>query len=448
MKNKRHKLLLLVGAMSTVLVFSACGNTGSEPVTASVPAETAAPAESIEDVISETEPDFTETKSTDDGFGREGVPETDSAAMVTEAPDTENPADTIQTVSQENSGNEENTKIGGTSGYTYAEMSETMYARNTVNVRSLPSTNGMKLGSLKRNNEVAVTGRCNETGWYRIVYGDGEAFVSDKYLSNEKVTGTAGVAQNADSASTDFLTPEGYLNPNNPIVAAAYAKYGENIAISEDGTVLDASTWQILGQIDGVPGASENNNSSFLTDGYDRAAAEEVWKCMNEERVAEGRNPLAWDEDIYNFACQRAQQLVTDFSHNGCGSYGENIHYRTGIPYSGESIHMSWYYSPAHHANYLDSRYGSGACAVYVYNGSVYAVENFALASVSNELTTEEPENTESELIGEVDNGTYWTASNGVTLFIRSDGLASVTMSNDHTPEECKAALDEYNASH
>ena len=109
---------------------------------------------------------------------------------------------------------------------------------------------------------------------------------------------------------------------------------------------------------------------------------------------------------------------------------------------------MSWYLSPGHHANYLDSRYGSGACAVYVYNGSVYAVENFALASVPNEQITGEPENTESELIGEIDNGTYWKASNGVTLFIRSDGLTSVTMSNEHTPEECKAVLDEYSASH
>ena len=439
MKNKAHKVLLLVATMSMALTFSACGNTGSETITATEQSETVASTESIEGAVPEREQDATEQENTDTEK---------RMAIVPDAPDTGNPEGMILTGSPENSGIGEKAKTGETSVYTYTEMSETMYAKNSVNVRSLPSTSGGKLGSLGKNNEVTVTGRCNETGWYRIVYGDGEAFVSDKYLSNEKIVETTGVTQNTNSASTDFLTPEGYLNPNNPIVAAAYAKYGENIAISEDGTVLDASTWQILGQIDGVPSASENNNNSFLTDGYDRAAAEEVWKCMNEERVAEGRNPLAWDEDIYNFACQRAVQLVTDFSHSGCGSYGENIHYRTGIPYNGESIHMSWYYSPRHHANYLDSRYGSGACAVYVYNGSVYAVENFALASASNSQTTEEPENTESELIGEIDNGTYWTASNGVTLFIREDGMVSVTMSNEHTPEECKAALDEYNASH
>ena len=446
MKNKTQKLMLLVMSITTVLAFSACGNTVEEAATGQ--AETVVSTESIEETASEREQDATQLENTDTGSEMEDILETESMATVPDAPDTGNPEGMILTGSQENSGTGENAKTGENFGYTYTEMNETMYAKNSVNVRSLPSTSGTKLGNLKKNNEVAVTGQCNETGWYRIVYGDGEAFVSDKYLSNKKSAETTSVVQNANSVSTDFLTPEGYLNPNNPVVAAAYAKYGENIAISEDGTVLDASTWQILGQIDGVPGTSENNNSSFLTDGYDRVAAEEVWKYMNEERVAEGRNPLAWDEDIYNFACQRARQLVTDFSHNGCGDYGENIHYRTGIPYSGESIHMSWYLSPGHHANYLDSRYGSCACAVYVYNGSVYAVEDFALASVSNPQTTEAPENTESEQIGEVDNGTFWTASNGVTLFIRGDGLVSVTMSNEHTPEECKAALDEYDASH
>ncbi len=450
MKNKTHKLILTVLTMSTVLAFAACGNT--DTAMESEPLETVETAESTETSTLEKESGDGKTESAAKADGTEVLPVTEVSASVTEKTEAESTVDIRQTVSQENFGTGENDKTGGTSGYTYTEMNETMYAKNAVNVRNLPSTNGTKLGRLKKNNEVAVTGRCNETGWYRISYGDGEAFVSDKYLSNEKNSGTAGatnttsVAKNIGSASTDFLTPEGFLNTNNPIVAAAYAEYGENIAICEDGTVLDASTWQILGHIDGVHSASEN--SSFLTDGYDRAAAEEVWKCMNEERVAEGRNPLAWDEDIYNFACQRASLLVTDYSHNGCGSYGENIYNSTGLPSSGELIHLSWYLSPGHHANYLDSRYGSGACAVYVYNGSVYAVENFALASVPNEQITGEPENTESELIGEIDNGTYWTASNGVTLFIRSDGLTSVTMSNEHTPEECKAALDEYNASH
>lgn len=345
-----------------------------------------------------------------------------------------------------------------TGAYTYADLNKTMYAKSSVNVRNLPATSGTKLGSLKKNNEVTVTGQCNETGWYRIVYDDGEAFVSNKYLSDEKVAET-NIAKNTNSSQTDFLTPDGYLNPNNPIVAAAYEKYGENIAICEDGTVLDAATWQVLGKIDGVPGSSNDETGSF-----DRAAAEDVWRYMNEERVSEGLNALEWDENIYNFACQRAQQIVTDFSHNGCGNYGENIEYMSAAIANGSTIHSAWYYSPGHHANYLNSAYGSGACAVYVYNGMIYAVENFALASGSNAQTTSpdsqpgsangtgsETTNGESqqetEVVGEIDYGTTWTASNGVSVFIRSDGLVSVS-SAGHTEEECKAALDEYYATH
>lgn len=345
-----------------------------------------------------------------------------------------------------------------TGAYTYADLNKTMYAKSSVNVRNIPSASGTKLGSLKKNNEVTVTGQCNETGWYRIVYDDGEAFVSNKYLSDEKVAET-NIVKNTNSSQTDFLTPDGYLNPNNPIVAAAYEKYGENIAICEDGTVLDAATWQVLGKIDGVPGSSNDETGSF-----DRAAAEDVWRYMNEERVSEGLNALEWDENIYNFACQRAQQIVTDFSHNGCGNYGENIEYQGGTTANGWSIHMLWYLSPGHHANYLNSAYGSGACAVYVYNGMIYAVENFALASGSNVQTTSpdsqpgsangtgsETTNGESqqetEVVGEIDYGTTWTASNGVSVSIRSDGLVSVS-SAGHTEEECKAALDEYYATH
>lgn len=71
--------------------------------------------------------------------------------------------------------------------YTYTDMDATMYAQQTVNVRSMPSTDGEKLGSLSTNDEVKVTGQCAETSWYRIEYSGGVAYVSDSYLGNDKV---------------------------------------------------------------------------------------------------------------------------------------------------------------------------------------------------------------------------------------------------------------------
>lgn len=70
--------------------------------------------------------------------------------------------------------------------YTYTDMNKTMYAKQSVNVRDLPSTDGNKLGGLSSGQAVTVTGKCNETGWYRIDYNGGVAYVSNSYLVDNK----------------------------------------------------------------------------------------------------------------------------------------------------------------------------------------------------------------------------------------------------------------------
>lgn len=80
--------------------------------------------------------------------------------------------------------------------FTFTDLEQVMYAKSSVNVRDLPNTDGTKLGGLSTNQEVAVNGQCNETGWYRIDYNGGIAYVSDKYLVTEKV-----VTQPVETAS-------------------------------------------------------------------------------------------------------------------------------------------------------------------------------------------------------------------------------------------------------
>lgn len=46
--------------------------------------------------------------------------------------------------------------------YTYTDMDKTMYVKCAVNVRSLPSTDGEKLGGFSKAQEVHVIGQCNE----------------------------------------------------------------------------------------------------------------------------------------------------------------------------------------------------------------------------------------------------------------------------------------------
>lgn len=91
--------------------------------------------------------------------------------------------------------------------YTYTDMDATMYAQQTVNVRSLPNTDGEKLGGLSTNDEVKVTGQCVETNWYRIEFDGNVAYVSDSYLGNDKVTVQTEAPAQSASTSTECPYP-------------------------------------------------------------------------------------------------------------------------------------------------------------------------------------------------------------------------------------------------
>lgn len=115
----------------------------------------------------------------------EVVEESETVEEVTETVEEE----TTETVeaAEEEAPAEEPAAEEPSSQYSYTELSQTMYAQSTVNVRDLPEQSGGKLGSLTTNQEVTVTGQCNETGWYRISYNGSEGFVSNSYLGTEKV---------------------------------------------------------------------------------------------------------------------------------------------------------------------------------------------------------------------------------------------------------------------
>lgn len=439
---KHKNLTLMAVAMSIVLSLSACGGTAqtdSTKSTESVMTESTKSVEnSTEAFVPETELSTEESVETTEAT--ESVAET---VTETQEPVADEAVIDVKTVSE--------TKTTD-AGYTYSEVSKTMYAKSTVNVRSLPSTSGSKLGSLSKNQEVAVTGQCNETGWYRINYNNGEGFVSNKYLADEPV---AAAAANVAQAQTGAKTTSS-ASTGDPVTDAAIAKYGPNIMIANDGTIYSTETWQQVGTTADLNGNGGSNTNA--TDGFDRAAAEQVWAYVNEERTAAGLNAVAWDENAYNFACQRAQAIVTNFSHEGCGSYYENI---LLTPYhDAYDLHMLWQGSPKHYANYMNAGHVSGACAVYTYNGTTYAVEEFVLAySPQTDSAdpyagnqTREVNGTTQELTGAeakaYDEGTYWTASNGITVYITGDGTTSTSIPEGRTMEEAMAAVNEYLATH
>lgn len=75
------------------------------------------------------------------------------------------------------------TATGTKKNYTYTELDRVMYITKTTNARSLPSKDGKKKEELRETKAVKVTGKCNETGWYRIIYNNAERYVDGSCIS-------------------------------------------------------------------------------------------------------------------------------------------------------------------------------------------------------------------------------------------------------------------------
>ena len=153
--------------------------------------------------------------------------ETEEITEATEA--TEEAAETV-TESTETAEAEAPAVTADPDGRTYEAMDKTMYAKSQVNVRSKASQDGEKLGALKANEEVKVTGRCNETGWYRISYAGNTGYVSDKYLTDTKAT-----AQASKNNSTSSNGKNNASNGKNNTAASGTTSNG-NQASTANGT--------------------------------------------------------------------------------------------------------------------------------------------------------------------------------------------------------------------
>lgn len=296
--------------------------------------------------------------------------------------------------------------------YTFTDKNETMYAQYSVNEIS------------EENVQVAAA-------------ADTEQITAP--AENAQITTPTENAQITVSAETARVTAPTEMQP---------ATTGSDGLVYFD--INDPTTWEAPHEgmiFDADVGAWMD----IQENGIDRRAAEEVWSYMNAERAEAGLNTIAWDEEIYNFACQRAQAIIADFSHNGCGNYSENIEKGTmGAKPNGYNIHSVWHYSQGHYNNYMNSRHTKGACAVFVYDGMYYAVEEFTNDSGygtggnTTRVINGQTYDVSSAEAAAVDNGNYWIASNGLVVFILGEGSYSCHSGVD----EALAAIDEYEACH
>lgn len=81
-----------------------------------------------------------------------------------------------------------------TDDVTITPYTATMYSTVvTLNVRSIPSADGDKLGMVGQDTPLSVTGRCSN-GWYRIDYNGGVGYVSGNYVAEKGQTTAASAA--------------------------------------------------------------------------------------------------------------------------------------------------------------------------------------------------------------------------------------------------------------
>lgn len=368
MKHRTHKLAAkaVAAILCAALMLTACG---SEETTSNETAST--------ETTSATATEATSVESTE-------MTTTEAAVEPTEAP-TETPAESPAPAVESTAAPVESTAVS--TGYTYSELSQTMYAKSAVNIRDLPSTDGKKIGSLKASQEITVTGKCDQTGWYRFDGNNTTGYVSDKYIVSEKPA-------------------------------------GNNTAATQQNTA--------------TPAPAQTTTTGSSEPYFDRAMAEQVFALVNNDRVANGLNALAWNEDMYNIAVQRCYEGVEGDIHGMMRSGTSENRVEGPLDDSGaQGIYQSWHDSPAHHNNYLNATYTSGAVAIYaipipggwalpdIVSYEVFTWDNTA-ANSSVTINTPVQENTEAAAPKTADEDTSASSSNvgwSLTPPTQEDGL-------------------------
>ena len=368
MKHRTHKFAAkaVAAILCAALMLTACGSketTSNETAVTETTSVESTEMASTEAAVAEpvTEPAVEPTEAP-----------TESETAPTETTPAESPAPTVEPTAAP----VESTAVS--TGYTYSKLNQTMYAKSAVNVRDLPSTDGKKIGSLKASQEITVTGKCDQTGWYRFDWNNTTGYVSDKYIVSEKPAVNT-VA--ANTASTQTTTT---------------------------GTT--------------------NTSEEY----FDRAMAEQVFALVNEERVANGIPALIWSEDMYNIAVQRCYENDIHAGMRAGTSENQSEGQQTA-----EEIYQGWHDSPGHHDNYMNPNYTYSAVAVRVVPlmggalGNIhihYQVFDLNNTTANSSVTINTPvqENTEAAAPKTADENTDTSSSNvgwSMTPPTQEDGL-------------------------
>lgn len=124
-------------------------------------------------------------------------------------------------------------------------------------------------------------------------------------------------------------------------------------------------------------------------------AARRIFELTNQDRQAQGLEPLRWNEALATAAQAHADRMVREpeLSHQypgesdlmtrgaHAGAHFQSIAENVALGPSAEAIEEEWMHSTAHRTNILDPRMNALGVGIAVRNGSLYAVEDFAEAA-------------------------------------------------------------------
>ncbi len=346
MKGKRYirdgsgRAALMLVLMLMAVSVAACGNSaGAEDVTE---------ATELEALSEATELEVVETTEGTEAAAVETTEDTETETEETGAAETE-------TASEAGT---ESTAADTDNGYTITSLNKTMYAKQSVNVRDLPSTDGGKLGSLSSGQAVTVTGQCEETGWYRIVYNGATGYCSNNYLTDTKPSsGSTGSTGSSNSGNTG----------------------------SSSGSSTGSSS-----------GSGSSGSGSTAKTGYTQseleAMADEVIALVNKERKAAGLGSLTKDSLLTEAAEIRAEEQVESFGHtrpdgNNYLDIFDDLGVYVDITCTGENAAMgqktaeevveAWMNSSGHREQILMDGYKYIGVGVYYDGNTLYWIQEF-----------------------------------------------------------------------
>lgn len=250
-----------------------------------------------------------------------------------------------------------------------------LYAKQSVNVRKGPSTDYEKLGGLGFAEEVTVTGMA-DNGWYQINFQGGTGYVSNNYIVTEKPVATV-ASSTGGSSSGGTSESAGTSSSGGEDFYAVYSEAEMDAALNSGDmqtffNMLNANA--SVSMPDG--GGNSSGQAASAVSEKSISLSTEFVDYMNTKRAEQGLDALSWSDSMGATAMERAEEIVSNFSHDGSRNCSaENIAKTSNGSVSG--WYESFYNSTVHRYAMLDKAYKSAAAAVCQVGNTYYVAVLF-----------------------------------------------------------------------